>query len=247
MNHPLRRRYTPLLFIYTNDSPGGKRFIKKSIKKAENKWDCVVFGCNGSSNSGASPSPSLWDSQISSMSTRKWSFWVFFFFLWNQYSLPPVSSAWTHREEWWTKNITIFLADCCYWCCKEKKKNQEKIWSLAFGWLKAQIWFSKWKELVIPCLFMSFRNMSLSLCIPSCSPISSCFMCGWLVGKGRATFGLAVQSGSGGWKWCKFIKPCLPARSFPLKVNNINHSPPVGVHLRTSLILIRPLDSHCHP
>lgn len=39
---------------------------------------CVVFGCNGSSNSGASPSPSLWVSQISSMSTRKWSFWVFF-------------------------------------------------------------------------------------------------------------------------------------------------------------------------
>lgn len=158
---------------------------------------CVVFGCNGSSN--VSPSPSLWDSQISSMSTCKWSFWVFFpFFLWNQYSLPPVSSAWTHREEWWTKNITIFLADCCYWCCKKKKKNKKNL-ELCFWMVKGSDLIQQMKkELVIPCLFMSFRNMSLCLCIPSCSPISSCFMCGWLVGKGRATFGLAVQSGSGG-------------------------------------------------
>lgn len=59
------------------------------------------------------PSPTLWDSQISSMNTCEWYFFGFFFsFLWNQYSPLPVSSAWTHREEWWSKNITIFFFFC---------------------------------------------------------------------------------------------------------------------------------------
>lgn len=91
---------------------------------------CVVFGCNGSSNSGASPSPSLWDSQISSMSTRKWSLGCCFFSFYEINTVYRLSQVHEHTERSGGPKTSLFfwqtlVIDVAIKKTKKNKKNLE--------------------------------------------------------------------------------------------------------------------------